>query len=376
MKEFGVMMTRADALDDALERFAGWGYLDVPGFAFHGPMGAEVLSTLGHDELVGSWVEAYKARYQPLEVPPRTEPLDAYDESSWQRALGDASRVADWADMFERELQGAAWQDVLRRWVPVLLSGYGGGLTHGLLRVAHAVRAFPVDGTGSGLLVEELAKGLASWAAAFKMLPGQPQLRGPLSLDEAVLQLPRPHDEWSLIEAGSFARMGEVHDFPAAIEALRAPNAVDDALSDLSATFCRTMLASPEVFAVPLVHTVTPIAAARSLVPLLPELPLDVIYARLWQVSAAIVTAFTPPPAPERFATWEPTDVPTISEVVARALEHQDVHALKFTEACAREYALRPDPVYLLAAQHVLTRLPPWSPSSAPPPRRPVPQPS
>ena len=42
-----VMTGRQDALDDALERLEGYEYLDLPGpFACHGPMGAEVLSTL------------------------------------------------------------------------------------------------------------------------------------------------------------------------------------------------------------------------------------------------------------------------------------------------------------------------------------------
>jgi hypothetical protein len=354
------MTSRSDALNDALERFDGWGYLDVPGFAFHGPMGAEVLSTLGHDDLVAAWAEQYKLRHQPLEVPRRSARLDARDESSWGPALGDASRVGDWADVFDRELESERWQDVVGRWVPVLLPGYGGGLTHGLLRVAHAVRAMPVDQTGSALLTGELAKGLAFWAAAFKTLPGQPELHGRLSVEEAVSRLPRPREPWSLIEAGSFARMGELRDYPGAVDALGPPAGADAALSNLSAAFCRTMLAHPEVFAVPLVHMVTPIAAARTLLPVLPVPARDLVYARLWQVGAAIVSAFTPSPAHRQVAVPEPGDVPTIAEVVAEAVEHQDVHALKFTEACAREYAVRPDPVYVLAAQHVVAQLPPW----------------
>lgn len=50
----------------------------------------------------------------------------------------------------------------------------------------------------------------------------------------------------------------------------------------------------------------------------------------------------------------------TPDEIVGRAVEHRDTHALKFAEACTREHALRPDPVYLLAAQHVIEKLPAW----------------
>ncbi len=154
--------------------------------------------------------------------------------------------------------------------------------------------------------------------------------------------------------------MGELRDYPGAVDALGPPAGTDAALSNLSAAFCRTMLAHPEVFAVPLVHMVTPIAAARTLLPVLPVPARDLVYARLWQVGAAIVSVFTPSPAHRQVAAPEPGDVPTIAEVVAEAVEHQDVHALKFTEACAREYAVRPDPVYVLAAHHVVAQLPPW----------------
>jgi hypothetical protein len=64
------MTTRTDALADALERLDGYAYLDGPGFAVHGPMGAETLSALGHNDMVAGWVEAYKLRHQPIETPP------------------------------------------------------------------------------------------------------------------------------------------------------------------------------------------------------------------------------------------------------------------------------------------------------------------
>ncbi|CAM5570622.1 Questin oxidase family protein OS=Streptomyces rimosus subsp. rimosus (strain ATCC / DSM 40260/ JCM 4667 / NRRL 2234) OX=1265868 GN=SRIM_018045 PE=4 SV=1 [Streptomyces rimosus subsp. rimosus] len=38
-----------------------------------------------------------------------------------------------------------------------------------------------------------------------------------------------------------------------------------------------------------------------------------------------------------------------MDELGARAVEHGDEHVLKFTEACRREYALRPDPRFRAA---------------------------
>jgi Questin oxidase-like len=352
--------TRADALQDALERLEGYGYLDAPGFACHGPMAAETLSTLGHDDLVGAWVEDYKRRHRPLEVPPPRSRLDASDEHSWMPALGDLGRVSDWAVMFRHQLAEQPYPAVLERWLPRLLSGYAGGLTHGLIRVAHAVRAVPVDGPPSDLVLDEVAHGLAFWAATFTTLPGRPELRGPLTLTEAIAGLPRPHPPWAMMEAGTFARIDELDRFPAAVEALGPRESGDGALSDLTASFCAVILAHPGVAAVPLVHTVTPATAMRTLQRFLPELSIEAAYAQLWHVGAAIVAAFTPSGAPGVTAPREAAESLAPAEIVGRAVEHRDTHALKFAEACTREHAIRPDPVYLLAAQQVIEQLPPW----------------
>jgi len=47
-----------------------------------------------------------------------------------------------------------------------------------------------------------------------------------------------------------------------------------------------------------------------------------------------------------------PDDVPPApeSEIVARSVETQDPHAIKFAEACLEAYRLHPRPVYLHAA--------------------------
>jgi hypothetical protein len=44
-------------------------------------------------------------------------------------------------------------------------------------------------------------------------------------------------------------------------------------------------------------------------------------------------------------------------ELAAAAAATLDAHAIKFTEACLREYALNPSPVYLVAAADATERL-------------------
>jgi hypothetical protein len=352
------MINRSDALNDAFKRLEGFTYLDAPGFACHGPMGAETLSTLGHNDLVAGWVEQYSKRFQPLPAPPPKNAIDPADAQTMCEALGDPSRMSDWAAMFRAEFWGRPWQDVVKQWAPRLLAGYGGALTHGLIRTAHAVRAVSTDATPSGLMLDELASGLALWAATFKVLPGRIKPSGGLTLSQAIERLPRPIEPWPMFEAGTFSRIDELEGFADAVDALAPPPSSEDALSALIAQFCAVIVAHPNVFAVPLVHAVTPIAAARTLLPYLPTVTVEQLYGQLWKVGAAITVAFTPA-GPGENANTE-SDPGSPDELLARAVAHQDPHSLKVSEACVREYAVNPDPIYLLAANHVLNQLPPW----------------
>jgi hypothetical protein len=256
--------------------------------------------------------------------------------------------------MFVGELQQEPWRDVLQRWVPRLFEGSAGGLSHGIIRTAHAVRAMPDDDAASQLAFRELARALGLWAAVYTPLPGHPQLNGSLGLDEAIARLPRPTEPWAQIEAGTFSRMGELDGFPGAVEALGRPPAADDALSDLSAAFCRLLLDGSDLDPVPLVHTVTQIGAARILLPHLADLGSDAVYAHLWRVSAAIVCGFTPGSLDEMSESNAVEEMISPAELVAQAVEHRDPHVLKLTEVCISEDWNRSDPVYLAAAEHVL----------------------
>ena len=350
---------RTDALHDALERLEGYSYLDGGGVPCHGPMGAEALSALGHDDLVAGWVEGYKARHVPIDAPPRKTPVDVTTEAAWTAALGDFARIDDWADAFTQRLDDEPWPDVLATWVPRLLPGYGGALAHGLIRTAHAVRALS-EPELSTLQRDELARGLALWAAAYLRLPGRPELHGTRPLADAIAHLPRGTADWNPMEAAMFVRLDELDDFAGAVEALGPPSTSDgdDALGDLSAAFCRVMLDHPDAPVGPLVHTVTPIAAVRALTPYAPTLTAASVYAQLWQVDAGLVAGLTDRHVIDGTTAKEPPA--TTEELAERAVENQDPHAMKFVEACLREHARRPDDVYLHAARHVVERSTPW----------------
>jgi hypothetical protein len=314
-------MSRQDAINGALERLSHVGFTMEPGFAEHETMVAETISTLGFEDEVVPWVERAERRTRHIAPPPPSAPISAQAEDEWRAALGVFARATDWLEFFRRELSERPWQEVLTTWVPRLLDGYAGGLTHGLIRTSHAVRAFPGDGTPSPLERDELARGLAYWAATFVRTAAPPELTGDL----------------------------------AAVAELAGATDTDEAISRHSAAFARILAAHAELKIVPmiqLIHCITAPVSMRDLLPFMPEGARAAVYGILWRVSASILTRVVRP-----LAGKAPEIVPS-GDFARRAVEHGDDHAIKLTETLLREDRLRPDPIYRIAAEAALQRLP------------------
>jgi hypothetical protein len=341
-------MTRQEAIEDGLARLRGKGmsFTMGPGFAEHGPMVAEAISSLGFNDRVAGWVDAYNDQTRHLPLPPQQQPIDGRHEGDWRAALGVYPRAADWLAFFRGALAETPWQEVLRLWVPRLLDGHAGALTHGLIRAAHAVRSLPPDGVPSALTRDELAHGLGYWAASYHRSPGDPERSGADDLDAALRRLPR----------------GEKADIAPAIESLAPIADIDVAISRHTATFARLLLAHDELAPVPaiqLVHTITAPRSMRDLLPFLPPESGPLAYRLLWRVSADIVAHVARPSATGAESN-PPRDEArlTQAELADRAIAHGDDHMIKLTEACLAEDRLRPDPVYRVLAEAMLQRLP------------------
>ncbi|MCA6091262.1 questin oxidase family protein [Streptomyces sp. SCA3-4] len=355
-----------DAVNDALERMEDLGYERGKGvdLANHGPMGAEALALLGQEDAVARWVGRYRRAMEHHEPPAARFALDPADEASWRPALGEFHRAGDWELLFARELAGAHWREVLARWWPLLLPGLFAGLTHGLIRTAHAVRGLYAAGEKpERLQLTELSRGLAYWAARYAELPGQPRLGGPHGLPAAVAALPRMPQEGGLGPAVARRRLDALGRLPAYHDSLQwlAPDQAPRLLSEMTAQFADVYLGHPEAPPVPLVHGVTAPAAVRLVLPHLPDALHVPTLARLWQVQATFLLTFTVDRRDEDTTAWrsEIPDLPPIGELGARAAEHGDEHVIKLAEACLREYALKPDPRYPAAAYAALRRITP-----------------
>jgi len=340
------------ALDLALERLARTGPEYSGGLANHAPMAAEALVTLGRSDAVARWVEGYASRLQP---PPSAS--DPIPRDAWQPALGRRERVGDWGVFFQRELTEAAWPEVLRLWVPRLAPGFVAVATHGAIRTGHAARALGVRVTPPRL--HELAEGLAYWAANFTRLPESDAASGKARPSEAIAGLELlPASER---RAGGFItsrlsgleRFAPFRDVAARVAVNGDPAAF---FSDLTSTFARIYLenAAPGKV-ITFVHAVTGPSAARLLLPYADAAGTRALMRYAWQAAAALYVAMGDRPAPGSSA---PDSAPLGAEaLVERAVANGDEHAIKLTEACLREDALDPHPVYHLAAQDALGRL-------------------
>jgi hypothetical protein len=341
----------AATIDDALEILHDTGPEFAGGLANHGPMAAEALFALGRDRAAVPWVERYRRRLR--EHPDARQPIDP---AAWQEALGDGARVGDWIAFFDRELAAAPWRDVLNVWVPRLAPGLIAAATHGIIRTGHAVRSLAAAETP--LRLHELAEGLGYWAARYHRLPEASGVSAALLPSEAlerVVPIPAGQQvQMGLITAG-IAQLDGYPPFRDAAGLVDTSGDISATLSDLTETFAAVYLANAvRGRLIHFIHAVTGPSALRLLaLHLAPETARGALrYA--WQAAAALYTAFA---AGEPWQNGEEAVV-SQDDVIDCAVATGDEHAIKFTEACLREHALNPKPVYLAAAWDAAQRLP------------------
>jgi hypothetical protein len=337
------------SIDEALGLLEDTGPEFSGGLANHGPMAAEALLALGRNDVLIPWVEQYRRRLQ--EHPSERRPIL---REEWREVLGDPSRAGDWIAFFDRELAGAPWRDVTNTWVERLAPGIIAAATHGVIRTGHAARSLGAGETPARL--HELAEGLGYWAARFEQLREAPARQTGLAPSGAIAFVkPVPADQQArrgLIMAG-VRGLDAYEPFPGAIGLVDTTGDVSPFVSDLTQTFASVYLANAGGGRViHFIHAVTGPSAVRLLAPYIEQ---DVARKALryaWQAAAALYAAF----GDERSASIEEPERDW-DDIVDQAVATGDEHAIKFAEACLREYRLNPQPVYITAAADAAQRL-------------------
>jgi hypothetical protein len=339
------------ALDEAYQRLHAREPAGTLGLSTHAPMVAEVLCALGYAERVSGWLDRYRGSM--LQLPPASARIDPkhwraalgpdVNASSWERAN---VRWRDWVELFTAELASAPWRDVLDTWAARLAPGMSGGATHGVIRASHAVRAIARRDTAPRRA--ELARGLAYWASSYEEIPG----RGPrVGLERVPLYREakgRAATGRNIVEV--LRHVGELETFPA------PPQASDDAaaeLSRLTAQFARVYLRHGTHDTIAFLHAVTGPCSLRRMAPYLKPATVRAALPHAWHAATALYAMY----ARRDDAPRAPDTKLSRAELVGRAIDNGDEHAIKFTETLLAEHELHPDPAYLAAAADVVGRL-------------------
>jgi len=348
-------------LDEAYQRlhatgpeFDGW-------LSNHGPMAAEAMVRHGHADRVQRWLDVYMRRLE--EFPRGSGPIGA----SWQEALGDPRRIADWTAFFQREVAGQPWRQALETWWPRLLPGVAAAATHGVIRVGHAVRALTEDGEDADHLTE-LAHGLAYWAARWQPVPGAPAT-GPLpvtaragaghpagagpSTADALAAVPRIADQsGGILER--LARLAELPGWPAALAAPQIPASAEELrswLAGLVDAATLRYLSYGHGNGVMLVHSATAPNAVLRTLPALDRQLWAPSVAASWAAAAALTAIYAPSaPAAPTGLPGPPAGPQAVEETFAQAVEHGDEHVIKFADTAADVYTRTGDRDALAAA--------------------------
>jgi hypothetical protein len=340
------------SLDAALEFLAPFGPELANGFTSHAPMVAEALCALGRPDAVLPWLE----RARPG-LTPRPLPQAPIAPAAWRGALGRVERTADWMALLRRELAEGPWRPQLRRWLVRLTPAFCADALHGPIRVAHAARALSVE--DSAPRRRELADAFGAWAAAHQTLPAPAvRARGGLTPEQAIARVPiQPLAERGFrgsIVSG-LAGLARFSAFAPVIDWIEPD---PSSLASLTRAFAQAYLANAHdpLHSIVFVHGITSAAAARTLVPYLDAAEARELIRHAWQAGAALLASFGCA-APARVALLAPRE--DREALIDLALANGDDHVIKLTEACLREHALQPSPLYLAAARHAIDMLAP-----------------
>ena len=337
-------MHSEDAMDEALQMLAKTGPEYQGGLANHGPMAAEAIVAMGRPDSVTKWVEQYSKGLQDHPTA-RTK----ISQSEWRESLGNFSLSAEWIDFFDRELKEKSWKAVVGEWVTNLAPGLTAAAGHGLLRTAHIIRRLEKKETEGRR--RELAEGLGYWAARYQILPASDLKSSKQVLPSQALKQVQLVPADQRISGGSITRgLMSLDDFPAFAQAINLVDVSGDPdqfISNLTETFATLYVENPSRrFIISYIHAVTAPSAVRLLLPYLTPEAKQSAMRYGWQLAAGIYSVF----ADTMISGKSITQNYNKEELIDRAINNGDEHAIKFTEACLREYSLNPKPVYLMAA--------------------------
>ncbi len=288
-------------LDTALRSLQATGFSYGPGFANHGPMAAEALEHQGRS----ADIEAFVAAYRPMLVDkqPTAKPMD------------------DWVAFVRREAA---------RLAPEVAAQAG----HGLLRLAHAVRA--AERADTPVRRADLAEAVDYWSAGRGLTGAIPS--GHRSLADAVALVPRLHPSDT---AGMLTRTLAVaaadEEVQSVLASVAPPDDHQGFLDALALASADRYLANGDERSFVFIHGVTVSTMAGVLLPYLDRDGRNALCAAVAGFVFYAVAGFDLAPHVDGSTVSGPDDASsavTIETLAARAAATFDDHTIKFTDAC------------------------------------------
>ncbi|MBW8186239.1 questin oxidase family protein [Shewanella nanhaiensis] len=249
--------------------------------------------------------------------------------------LGNSESFRSYLTYFKSELEQCGTQAVLKKSLPILISGVAASAFHGLIRLAYAIEAN---------CQSEMAIALAYWSAEYQSFELNEETTNE-SLESILTKL-SPLGENHKFSPGLIVdRMSEIGILLKRNGSVTQPNIID--ISTLREFTIKSFYLSDDFT---LLHTVTGCHALSIVLPYLEDK--QTALRELWK---AIVVAYLSTGL--RYQDKEITTVENninFSPIIEKALKSEDSHAIKLVYTCLCEYKNWNDPLYFTVSKRAI----------------------
>ncbi|MEI6893630.1 MAG: questin oxidase family protein [Colwellia sp.] len=252
-----------------------------------------------------------------------------------EQYLGDSNKFKEYLKYFKNKLKAYGTQAVLKKSLPVLISGIAASAFHALIRLAYAIEAQNQS---------EIAVALAYWCTEFQSF--ELSMESTDDTLENILTRLAPLGESYKFSPGIIVdRMSEIGDLLKRKESVIQPSSIN--LSNIRYFALKAFYANDDFT---LLHTVTGCHAFSIIMPYLENV--DISLKELWKavliayLSTGLNYANKEVKLSEGSLDFDP--------VIRSTLESNDAHVIKLVYTCLCEYQKYKEPLYYIVAQRAV----------------------
>lgn len=251
--------------------------------------------------------------------------------------LGNSKSFRSYLKYFKIELRVYGTQAVLKKSLPILISGIAASAFHALIRLAYAIEADSQS---------EIAIAMAYWCAEFQSfeLSNEPTAE---TLEGILTRLVPLGVNQSFSPGIIVNRMSEIGELLKHKESVIQPSSIN--LSTLRDFALKTFYANDDFT---LLHTVTGCHAFSIIMPYLEDV--DIALKELWKaILVAYLSTGLNYVAKEIKLSDDSFD---FSPVISKVLESEDAHVIKLVYTCFCEYMECKNPLYYMVAKRAVSQ--------------------